>query len=168
MLNCRPKGLPGPKNCCMSGMPSAPPCCCALGFDATVTFTTAGVTRAASVSMARSSVSNAATLLSSSGAAAGAGAAAAVADLVKLNIATDPIATTATKATSRRLVTAALQRALQPSIHIFIFFSPCTTKYLVVVYKKIWPLNRIRDRHSRQPLADLSHPRHAPHLHAPH
>ena len=50
--------------------------CCALPFDTTVTFTTAGVTRAASVSIARSSVSSAATLLSSSGAAAGAGAAA--------------------------------------------------------------------------------------------
>src|SRR5271170_3298856 len=96
----------------MSGMPSVP-LCWALGFDATVTFTTAGVTRAAKVSMARSSVSNAPTLLSSSGAAAGAGAA-AVADFVKLNVTTD------------------LQRALQLSIHIFIFLSPCVTNDHVI------------------------------------
>jgi hypothetical protein len=69
--------------------------------------------------MARSSVSNAPTLLSSSGAAAGAGAA-AFADFVKLKVATDPTATTAIRATTKRLVTTALQLA----IHVFIFFSP--------------------------------------------
>src|ERR1017187_6790447 len=100
----------------MSGIPS-PPLCCALDFDTTVTFTTAGVTRAARVSMARSSVSNAATLLSSSGAAAGGGAAAAFAVWVKLNVATDPTATTASRATAIHLVTTALLRVLQLSNH---------------------------------------------------
>src|SRR5208283_3348406 len=121
MLNCRPKGLPGPKNCCMSGMPSAPPGCCGLGFDVTVTFTTAGVTRAARVSMARSSVSNAPTLLSSSAAAAGAGAAAAFADLVKVKVATVPTNQTASTAAAIRLVAISLHCALQLPNHDFIF-----------------------------------------------
>ena len=54
---------------CQAGLPD---CLLSFGFETTVTFTTAGVTRAARVSIARSSVSNAATLLSSSAAAAGA------------------------------------------------------------------------------------------------
>src|SRR5271157_3582186 len=105
----------------MSGMPSIS-LCCGLPFDTTVTFTTAGVTRAASVSMARSRVSSAATLLSSRAAAAGAGAAAAFADFAKLNVATDPTAAIANTATNNRRVVAALQRAFQLSIHIFISF----------------------------------------------
>jgi hypothetical protein len=46
----------------------------AFVFDVTVTFTIAGVTREATVSIAWSNASNGATLLSSSAAAAGAGA----------------------------------------------------------------------------------------------
>jgi hypothetical protein len=86
-------------------------------------------------------VSNAETLLSSSAAAAGA-AVAALADLVKLTVATDPTATTAIRATARRRVIAAWQRALQVSSHIFIFVSPhgielFATNNLVVILKKI-------------------------------
>jgi hypothetical protein len=68
-------------------------------------------------------VSNAATLLSSSGAAAGAGmgAAAAVADFAKLRVATDPTTAMASNATVRRRVNSFLQLALQLSSHIFIF-----------------------------------------------
>jgi hypothetical protein len=60
--------------------------------------------------------------LSSSGAAAGAGAAAARADFVKVNVATEPTATTASRAANTRDVMTALQRALQLSSHIFISF----------------------------------------------
>ena len=102
----------------MSGMPSAP-ACWPYDFDATVTFTTAGVTRAAKVSMARSRVRSAPTLLSSSAAAAGA-ATAAFADFVKFSVATDPTVATANAAASTRRVVTALQR----SIHFCIFVSP--------------------------------------------
>jgi hypothetical protein len=71
--------------------------------------------------MARSRVSNAPTLLSSSAAAAGAGAAAAVADFVKVSIATEPTVTTANKATKRRLAAIALQRSIQFFISWFSF-----------------------------------------------
>jgi hypothetical protein len=81
--------------------------------------------------MARSSVSKAPTLLSSSAAAAGAGAAAAVADFAKLNVASDPTANTASTATSARLVIAALQL----SIH-FIVLLLLATNYVVVESKK--------------------------------
>ena len=94
--------------------------CCSLLFDTTVTFTTAGVTRAASVSMAWSSVSNAPTLLSSSAAAAGAGAAAAVADFVRFNVAKVPTTATANAPANRRRVIADLQLIS----HFFIFVSP--------------------------------------------
>ena len=79
--NC-PNGL----NCCMSPelslslelSPSLSPLCRrASVFEATVTFTIAGVTRAATFSIARSRASNGSMLLSSRAAAAGAGAAAA-------------------------------------------------------------------------------------------
>jgi hypothetical protein len=88
--------------------------------------------------MAWSRVSNAATLLSSSAAAAGAGAAAALADFAKLNVATDPTAAMANTATRRRLVVADLKRVFQLSIHIFIFLSPCATKYVVAKLQKIF------------------------------
>src|ERR1700723_2098549 len=108
----------------MSGVPSML-LGCSLVFDTTVTFTTAGVTRAASVSMAWSSVSNAPTLLSSSAAAAGAGtgAAAAVADFTKLSVATDPTTAIANAPTNRRRVIVVLQL----TSHFFIFFSPYVT-----------------------------------------
>src|ERR1700722_523752 len=151
----------------MSGMPSMP-VSCVLAFETTVTFTTAGVTRAARVSIARSSVNNAATLLSSSAAAAGVAAGAAFADFVKVSVATDPTTTTASTAAAMRFVAT----DLKCSIHIFIFFilflSSCTTNYLVVKCKKIFArLNRVRYGNRRHFFVHCANKCHPPDLDSP-
>jgi hypothetical protein len=73
------------------------------GFEVTVTLTIAGVTRAATVSMAWSSASNALTLLSSSAAAAGAGVGAdALAGFANSYVANETVAPIATTGTNMR------------------------------------------------------------------
>jgi hypothetical protein len=108
---------------------------CTFDFDATVTLTTAGVTRAANVSIARSRVSSAPTLLSSSGDAAGA-AVAAFADFVNSSVATEPTAATASTAANTRRVTTVLHRCIHICFLLEVCFDLSATKYLVVKHKK--------------------------------
>src|SRR5438045_752138 len=111
---CGPKNWPKgpfcpfcPKNCCISSG-NWLDALSGLLFETTVTLTTAGVTRAAKVSMALSTAVRAATLLASSAGAAGAGVgtAAALAELgfTHSYVTTDPTRTSARKGAASRRV----------------------------------------------------------------